>query len=128
MPGRIAITKGEFPYLILQAKSLHVQSFLELQEKYKEHDMFLYIALIDLTKTFDLASREGLFAMLLKIFCFPSLFNTVKFFHTNTKATVKYNGNLIHLRSNLRLSFNSFRDFLLINCILILLIYSDLYI
>ena len=52
--------------------------------------MPLYIAFIDLTKTFDLVIREGLFAILLKIRYPPSLFNIVKSFHTNTKATFQY--------------------------------------
>ena len=69
-------------------------SVRQLQEKCKEQNVPLYIAFIDLTKAFDLVSREGLFAILLKIGCPPSLFNIVKSFHTNTKATVQYDGNV----------------------------------
>ena len=69
-------------------------SVRQLQEKCKEQNVPLYIAFIDLTKAFDLVSREGLFATLLKIGCPPSLFNIVKSFHTNTKATVQYDGNV----------------------------------
>ena len=54
--------------------------------------MPLYIAFIDLTKAFDLLSRDGLFAIMSKIGCSPSLFNTVKSLHTNTKATVQHDG------------------------------------
>ena len=54
----------------------------------------MYIAFNDLTKAFDLVSSEGLFAILLNIDCPPSLFNIVKFFHTNIKATVQYDGNV----------------------------------
>ena len=52
------------------------------------------IAVIDLTKTFDLVSREGLFAILLKIGYPPNLFNIVKSFHTNTRATIQYDGSV----------------------------------
>ena len=45
---------------------------------------------IEVTLAFDLVSREGLFAILLKIGCFPSLFNILKSIHTNTRATIQY--------------------------------------
>ena len=69
-------------------------SVRQLQEKSKEQNMPLYIAFIDLTKAFDLVSREGLLSILLKIGCPPKLFSLVKFFHTNTMATVQYDGSL----------------------------------
>ena len=56
--------------------------------------MPLFIDFIDLTKAFDLVSRERLFAILLKIECPPKLFNIVKSFHTNTRATIQYNGSV----------------------------------
>ena len=45
-------------------------SIRQLQEKCREQQMPLYIAFIDLTKAFDLVSRQGLF-QLLKIGCPP---------------------------------------------------------
>ena len=54
----------------------------------------MYIAFIDLTKAFGLLNMEELFAILLKIGYPPSLFNIMKSFHTNTKATVQYDGNI----------------------------------
>ena len=69
-------------------------SVRQLQEKCKAQNVCLYIAFIDLIKAFDLVGREGLFAILLKIGCPPGLFNIVKFFYTNTKATVQYDGNV----------------------------------
>ena len=69
-------------------------SVRQLQEKCNEQNVPLYIAFIDLTKAFDLVSREGLFAILLKIGCPPSLFNIVKSFHTNTRATIQYDGSV----------------------------------
>ena len=69
-------------------------SVRQLQEKFNEQNMLLYIAFIDLTKAFDLVSREGLFALLLKIGCRPNSFNIVKSFHTNTRATIQYDGSV----------------------------------
>ena len=69
-----------------------VFSIRQLQEKCREQQMPLYMAFIDLTKAFDLVSREGLLALLLKIGCPPKLFSVIKSFHTGTKATVQYDG------------------------------------
>ena len=46
-------------------------SIRQLQEKCREQQMPLYIAFIDLTKAFDLVSRQGLFQLLKKIGCPP---------------------------------------------------------
>ena len=64
-------------------------SVRQMQEKCNEQNVTLYIAFIDVTKAFDLVRREGLFAIFLKIGCPPSLFNIVKSFHTNTRATIQ---------------------------------------
>ena len=47
----------------------------------------LYVAFIDLTKAFDLVSRDGLFKILAKIGCPPTLLSIVKSFHDNMKGT-----------------------------------------
>ena len=65
-------------------------SVRQLQEKCNEQNMPLYIAFIDLIKALDLISREGIFAILLKIGCPSNLFNIVKSFRTNTRATIQY--------------------------------------
>ena len=54
--------------------------------------MPLYIAIIDLTKAFDLVSRDGLFKILPKIGCPPNLQIMIESFHTDTKGTVQSNG------------------------------------
>jgi len=41
----------------------------QLQEKCREQRMTLYAAFLDLTKAFDLVSREGLFKIFPKIGC-----------------------------------------------------------
>ena len=67
-------------------------SLRQLQEKCREQHMPLYIAFIDLTKSFDLVSRDGLFKLLPKIGCPPKLQNMIESFHTDTKGTVQVNG------------------------------------
>ena len=54
--------------------------------------MPLYIAFIDLTKAFDLVSRDGLFKVPPKIGCPPKLQSMIESFHTDTKGTVQFNG------------------------------------
>ena len=56
--------------------------------------MPLYIAFIDLTKAFDLVSRDGLFKVLPKIGCPPKLQSMIESFHTDKKGTVQINGSL----------------------------------
>ena len=67
-------------------------SLRQLQEKSREQHMPLYIAFIDLTKAFDLVSRDGLFKVLPKIGCPPKLQSMIETFHTDTKGTVQFNG------------------------------------
>lgn len=54
--------------------------------------MPLYLAFIDLTKAFDLVSREGLFDILTKIGCPPKLQSLIESFHIDMKGTVQFNG------------------------------------
>ena len=67
-------------------------SLRQLQEKCTEQGKPLYAAFIDLTKAFDLVSRDGLFKILAKIGCPPTLLSIVKSFHDNMKGTVLYDG------------------------------------
>ena len=69
-----------------------VFSLRQLQEKCIEQEMHLYIAFIDLTKAFDLVSRDGLFKVLPNIGCPPKLQSMIESFHTDTKGTVQFNG------------------------------------
>ena len=66
-------------------------SLRQLQEKCREQHMPLYIAFIDLTKAFDLVSRDGFFNVLPKIGCPPKLQSMIESFHTDTKGTVQVN-------------------------------------
>ena len=67
-------------------------SVCQLQEKCREQGMPLYVAFIDLTKSFNLVSRKGLFRLLEKIGCPPKLRSMVVSFHENMKGTVVYDG------------------------------------
>ena len=68
-------------------------SVRQLQEMCREQDQPLYIAFIDLTKAFDLVSRDGLFKLLPKIGCPPGLLNIIRSFHEGMQGTVQYDGN-----------------------------------
>ena len=67
-------------------------SLRQLQDKCREQQWPLYIAFIDLTKAFELVSREGLFEILSNIGCSPKLQSLIKSFHDNMKGTVQFNG------------------------------------
>ena len=67
-------------------------SLRQLQEKCREQRKPLYVAFIDLNKAFDLVSRDGLFKILDKIGCPPTLISIMKSFHDNMKGTVLYDG------------------------------------
>ena len=69
-------------------------SLRQLQEKCIEQQQPLYIAFIDLTKAFDLVSRDGLFKILSLIGCPPKLLSFIKSFHDGSRGTVQYDGNI----------------------------------
>ena len=54
----------------------------------------LYLAFIDLTKAFDLVSRDGLFKMLPLIGCPPKLLSIVRSFHHSMMSTVQFDGDM----------------------------------
>ena len=56
--------------------------------------MPLYAAFIDLTKAFDLVSRDGLFKILPKVECPRRLLSLIQSFHSNMKGTVQFDGNI----------------------------------
>ena len=67
-------------------------SLRHLQEKCLEQAKPLYVAFIDLTKAFDMVSRDDLFKILAKIGCPPTLFSIMKSFHNDMKGIVLYDG------------------------------------
>ena len=76
----------------LYPRLISLISLRQLQEKCREQGKPLYVAFIDLTKAFNLISRDGLFKILVKVGCPPTLLSIVKSFHDNMKGTVLYNG------------------------------------
>ena len=66
----------------------------QLQEKCREQYVPLYISFTDLTKAFDLVSRDGLFKILTKIGCPPKLKTLIESFHNNIWGTVQHDGNV----------------------------------
>ena len=71
-----------------------VFSLRQLQEKCREQQQPLFIAFIDLTKAFDLVSRDGLFKLLPRIGCPPKLLSIIQSFHDGMMGTVSFDGNL----------------------------------
>ena len=57
-------------------------SLRQLQEKCREQGKPIYVAFIDLTKAFDVVSRDGLFKILAKIGCPHTLLNRSPFMIT----------------------------------------------
>ena len=67
-------------------------SLRQMQEKCREQGKPLCVTFIDLTKAFDLVSRDGIFKILAKIGCPPTLLSIVNSFHNDMKETVVYDG------------------------------------
>ena len=69
-------------------------SLRQLQEKCRQQQKPFYIAFINLTKAFDLISRDGLFKILLKFGCPRNLHSMIRSFHDDMKATIQYKGSI----------------------------------
>ena len=69
-------------------------SLRQLQEKCREQQQPLYLAFIDLTKAFDLVSRDGLFKILPLIGCPPKLLSLTRSFHDGMLSTVQHDGSM----------------------------------
>ena len=67
-------------------------SLRQLQEKCREQRQPLFVASIDLTKAFDLVSRDGLFKIIPKTGCPPRLFSIIRSFHEDMEGTVVFDG------------------------------------
>ena len=65
-----------------------------MQEKCREQNDPLYLAFIDLTKAFDIVTRDGLFNMLPLIGSLPKLLSLVKSFHDSMMRTMQFNGDI----------------------------------
>ena len=65
-----------------------------LKEKCREQHQPLYMAFIDLTKAFDLVSREELYTVLQKIGTPPKMLAAIRAFHDGMQGTVQFHGSL----------------------------------
>ena len=71
-----------------------IYSLRQLQEKFRKQNVQLFLVFFDLTKAFDIVSREGLYLALPKIGCPPKLLSLVRFFHQSMKETVQFDESL----------------------------------
>ncbi|XP_050707118.1 uncharacterized protein LOC126992423 [Eriocheir sinensis] len=89
-----------------------VFSLRQLQEKCREQRQPLFIAFIDLTKAFDLVSRDGLFKILPKIVMLKHAFGpTTEGIYLRTRSDGKL-FNLSRLRAKSKVQRKCVRDFL----------------
>ena len=66
----------------------------QTKEKCREQNMGLYAAFVDLTKTFDIVSRDGLWKILVRLGC-PLKFLTIfRHLHESQQGQMKHNGSL----------------------------------
>ena len=63
-------------------------SIRQLQEKRKKQEKPFHVAFIDLTKAFNLVSRDGLYKIPAKISCPLTILSIVKSFHDEMKGTI----------------------------------------
>ena len=64
----------------------------QLQEKYQEQNVDLYMTFVDLTKAFDTVSRDGLWKIMAKFGCPPRCISMVRQFHDGMQARVQNDG------------------------------------
>ena len=69
-------------------------SVRHIQEKCTEQRQPLHTAFVDLTKAFDMVSRHGLFAVLQKLGCPPTLLSLTRSLHYNMSAVVSFDGSM----------------------------------
>ena len=69
-------------------------SLCHLQEKWREQNQPLYLAFIDLTKAFNLVSRDGLFKMLPLVGCPPKVLSRGRSFPNGMMSTVQFDGDV----------------------------------
>ena len=66
----------------------------QIQEKCREQNMGLYAALVELTKAFDIISRDGLWKLLARLGCPPKFLTILRQLHEGQQGQVKHNGSL----------------------------------
>ena len=66
----------------------------QIQKKYRELNMGLYAAFVDLTNAFDTISGDGLWKILARLGCTPKFLNILHQLHGGQQGQVKRNGSL----------------------------------
>ena len=66
----------------------------KLQEKCQEQNVDLYSTYVDLTKAFDIVSREGLWRIMAKYGCPPKFVTIVRLLHDGMMARVHDDGSV----------------------------------
>ena len=64
----------------------------QIQQKCREQSIGLYAAFVDLTKAFDIVSRDGLRKILARLGCPPKLFTILCQLHEGQQGQAKHNG------------------------------------
>ena len=75
-------------------------SLCQVQEKCRKQKQPLYLVFIDLTKAFDLVSRDGPFKMLPIFGCPPKLLSLIRSFHNGMLSTVHFVGDISNAFGN----------------------------
>ena len=65
---------------------------IQLQEKCQEQNVDLYMTFVDLTKAFDMVSRDGLWKIMANLGCPPRFIAMVRQFHDDMQACVQNDG------------------------------------
>ena len=71
-----------------------ISALRQIQEKCREQNMGLYAAFVDLTKAFDIVSRDGLWKILARLGCPPKFLTILGQLHEGQQGQVKHNGPL----------------------------------
>ena len=66
----------------------------QIQKKCRERNISLYAAFVDLTKAFDIVSRDELWKILARLGCPPKFLTILRQLHEGQQGQVKHNGPL----------------------------------
>ncbi|XP_063602932.1 uncharacterized protein LOC134778926 [Penaeus indicus] len=81
-----------FPADMKDANIVTLYTKKATKEKCREQNRPLHMAFVDLTKAFNMVSREGMFAVLQKLGCPPTLLKLIRSLHDDMQATISFEG------------------------------------
>ena len=76
---------------VASVRNMRLLTWCLLQEKYQEQNTDLYLTYVDMTKAFDMVSRDGLWRIMAKYGCPQKFITIVRQFHDTMHARVQYN-------------------------------------